>query len=129
MSFLVGAPAEAAVAEAVEVTAKEQVTSPDRVNPFGGGQHNTRAPTKIPAAQLRHWADTSEWVRALCHAACNSPRSWLSDLATALDSVPAARCLRPRPDTWRPPVAVRPVPPKYSVRIAAQLLTPPAILP
>ncbi len=60
MSFSVGAEAPAVT----EVTAKEQVTSPDRVNPFGGSQHTTRAPTRIPPVQLRRWADTSEWVRA-----------------------------------------------------------------
>ncbi len=62
--FSVGAPTEVAAQVAAEVTVKEQVTSPDRVNPFGGGHYTTRQPTKIPAAQLRQWADTSEWVRA-----------------------------------------------------------------
>ncbi len=47
----------------VAVEVKEQVTSPDRVHPFGG-HSTTRQPTKIPAAQLRRWADTSEWCRA-----------------------------------------------------------------
>ncbi len=42
---------------------KEQVTSPARVNPFGG-LRSQRPIVKIQPKQLRHWADTSEWVRA-----------------------------------------------------------------
>ena len=42
---------------------KEQVTSPDRVHPFGGPSL-AKSATKVPASQLRRWADTSEWVRA-----------------------------------------------------------------
>ena len=46
-----------------ETVVKEQVTSPDRVHPFGGST-SARAPGKVQAVQLRRWADTSEWVRA-----------------------------------------------------------------
>lgn len=48
---------------ATEVTAKEQVTAPDRVHPFGGSS-SARQPTRVHPSQLRNWADTSEWVRA-----------------------------------------------------------------
>ncbi len=57
MGFTVGTPPETAV----EV--KEQVTAPDRITPFGSSRSRIAAP-KVPAPQLRHWADTSEWVRA-----------------------------------------------------------------
>ncbi len=46
-----------------ETVVKEQVTAPDRVHPFGG-RASARTGGKVQAAQLRHWADTSEWVRA-----------------------------------------------------------------
>lgn len=46
-----------------DVSAKEQVTSPDRVHPFGG-LRTTRPIVRVHPKQLRHWADTSEWVRA-----------------------------------------------------------------
>lgn len=46
-----------------DTAAKEQVTAPDRVHPFGG-LRSTRPIGKIQPKRLRNWADTSEWVRA-----------------------------------------------------------------
>lgn len=46
-----------------ELVAKDQVTAPNRVNPIGGVAM-ARPVVKIPAVQLRRWADTSEWCRA-----------------------------------------------------------------
>jgi HK97 family phage portal protein len=46
-----------------EIVVKDQVTAPDRIHPFGG-LASARPVVKVQAVQLRHWADTSEWVRA-----------------------------------------------------------------
>lgn len=56
MKFTIGHRAE-------EVAAKEQVTSPARVHPFGGLRTNQPL-IRMHPKQLRNWADTSEWVRA-----------------------------------------------------------------
>lgn len=43
--------------------AKEYVTAPARVNPLGAAM-SQRPTVRMTPAQLRGWADTSEWVRA-----------------------------------------------------------------
>ncbi len=47
-----------------EVEEKAQVTSPDRVTPFGGALSAARPLRKVAPSTLRNWADNSEWPRA-----------------------------------------------------------------
>ena len=91
MSFTVGAPPEVATEVSNEITVKDQVTSPDRVHPFGGST-SARQPTKVPAVQLRHWADTSEWVRA----AINHRRVQVSQSEWSIAPIDSAAAFDPQ---------------------------------
>ena len=57
-----------------DAAVKEQVTAPDRINPLGGGFRSQRPLSRMPAKQLRRWADNSEW----CRAAINHRRRQVS---------------------------------------------------
>ena len=67
------------------VTEKDQVTAPDRINPFGSSVNSTgkRLQTGLRPPILRRWADNSEW----CRAAINHRRVQVSQSSWSIQAI------------------------------------------